>query len=52
MLIAVWPLLIAIIGLLCWLLTTSKLSEIGKIMFVIGVFWLVYTLTGKSVRIG
>lgn len=51
MIIAVYPLVITIVGLLLWLLT-SKASEIGRIMFIIGFFWLVYTLTGKTLRLG
>jgi hypothetical protein len=53
MLIAVWPLVIAVVGLLLWALSSNgKAAEVGKWMFVVGMFWLVYSLTGKTVRLG
>lgn len=52
MLIAVWPFIIALIGLLLWCLASGKVNEIGKWMLIIGMFWLVYSLTGKTLRLG
>lgn len=53
MLIAIWPLVIAVVGVLLWCLASNpKVSEIGKWMFVIGLLWLVYGLAGKTLRLG
>lgn len=53
MLIALWPLVIAVIGVLVYALTSNpKLSEIGRIVFFVGLFWLVYSLTGKTLHVG
>lgn len=53
MLIAVWPVLILIIGLVLWFASSNgKVSEAGKLMFFAGLFWLTYSLTGKTVRFG
>jgi len=52
MLIAYLPLFIAILGILMWVLATNpKLQRIGEWMFVIGFFWFVYALTGKTIKI-
>lgn len=51
MLITIWPLLIALIGLVVFALSSNaKVSEIGKWMFIVGLFWVVFALTGKSVK--
>lgn len=48
--IALYPLIIAIVGLLMYALcASSKLQEIGKWVFIIGFFFLVSGLAGKSV---
>ncbi len=53
MLIALWPLVVCIIGLLVWALASNaKVSEAGKIAYFVGLFWLVYTLASKTLRIG
>lgn len=49
--IILYPLVIAILGLLVYLLAANpKASEIGRIMFFCGLFWLVYLFLGHSVR--
>lgn len=52
MLIAYVPLLIALIGLIMWLASPStRIGEIGKLMFIIGLFWTVYSTVGKTTKI-
>ena len=51
--IALWPLLIAVLGVLIWVLVSNAVvKEIGKWMFVVGLFWTVYGLVGHTVKIG
>jgi hypothetical protein len=53
MLIAVWPLLVLIIGLLIYVLAShAKVVEMGRLTFFVGLFWLVYSLVGKTVHLG
>lgn len=53
MLIAIWPLLIAVVGVLIWVLAgNTVVKEIGKWCFVVGLFWTVSTLATKTVKIG
>lgn len=53
MIIAWAPLLLAIVGLLLWALASNpKVAEAGKILFFCGVFWFVYGLAGKTIRVG
>lgn len=53
MLIAVWPLIICIVGVLLWALASnSVLKEIGKWCFIIGLFWTVSGLSQKTVKFG
>ena len=53
MIIAIWPLLIAIIGLLLWLLVQSpKVQQVGWFLFQAGTFWTVYTLVGHTMKVG
>ncbi len=53
MLIAIWPVLLAVIGLLVWFLSAnSKVSEAGKIMFFCGLLVLTWVLARHTVRIG
>jgi chromate transport protein ChrA len=53
MLIAVWPLLVAVIGALVYALASgTKVAELGRITFFVGVLWLVYTLATKTVHVG
>ncbi len=53
MIIAIYPLLIAIVGVLVWALASNgTVKEIGKWCFIIGLFWTVSTLAHKTVKIG
>lgn len=53
MLIAIWPLVVAVIGALIYALASnSKASELGRIVFFCGFFWLVYTLVGHTLHLG
>lgn len=53
MLIAIAPLLIAIAGVLIWVLAgNATVKEIGKWCFIVGLFWTVSTLATKTVKIG
>lgn len=53
MLIAIAPLLIAIIGLLMWVLASNaKVSEAGRILFFCGAFVLTLILGRETIRIG
>lgn len=53
MLIAIWPLVICIAGLILYLAATNaKPVEIGRIMFFVGLLWLVYGLVGKTLHLG
>lgn len=52
MLIAYWPLIIAIVGVLVWALASNaKAQKIGEWMFVIGFFWFTFSLVGKTLRL-
>lgn len=53
MLVAIFPLLLALLGLVLWLATTNnKLCEIGKICFAVGLLVLTIVLADYTVRIG
>lgn len=53
MIIAIIPVLVALAGLLLYLMAArEKIVEIGRIIFFVGVLWMVYTLATKTVRIG
>jgi Na+/phosphate symporter len=53
MMIAVWPLVVAIIGALVYALSSNtKVTEMGRITFFVGFFWLVYSLVGHSLKLG
>jgi hypothetical protein len=53
MLIAVIPLIVAACGLLIWLLATNpKVVEIGRILFFVGAFWLVASVSRETLSIG
>lgn len=50
---AVWPLLIAVAGLLLWLLAPDgRLKKIGMVLGIIGAFWFIGSLQGKAVKLG
>ncbi len=53
MLIAVIPLLVAIIGLLLYLLAANaKVAEVGRLMFACGLLALMFASAREAVRIG
>jgi hypothetical protein len=53
MFIAVIPLLVAIIGLLMYILATNtKVAEIGRLMFACGLLALMFASARESIRIG
>ncbi len=54
MLIAIFPLLIAVLGLLMWALATSnaKVAEAGKILFFCGALITTWILAQHTIRIG
>jgi hypothetical protein len=53
MLLAIYPLAIAIAGLLVWLLATNpKASEAGRLLFFSGAFVLTWTLANQTFRLG
>lgn len=53
MLIAVWPFVVMLIGILLWAWEPKpKAGTAGMWLFIIGAFWLVYSLAEKSIKIG
>lgn len=53
MLIAIIPLLIALVGVLMYALCTNpKLQEIGRILFFCGMFVITWVLAKATVHIG
>lgn len=53
MTLPLWPLLVAVVGLLVYILAShAKTTELGRIAFFVGLFWTVYTLAGKLIHIG
>ncbi len=53
MMIAVLPLVVALVGVLMYALCTNlKLAEIGRLSFFVGLFWLVYGFIGKVLHVG
>lgn len=52
MLIAYVPLLIAIVGLLVWLMAGHAIAKkSGEYMFLVGLFWTVYSLVGHVLKL-
>ena len=46
------PLLVAVVGALVYALSSNgKLAEMGRILFLVGVLWLVYLFAGRTVRL-
>lgn len=53
MVIAIVPIILLIVGVLIWVLSANAiLKDIGRALFMISLFWLVYALLGKTVHIG
>lgn len=52
MVVAVGPFVVALMGALLYAFSTNpKLQEIGRILFFVGAFWLVSTLTGRALHL-
>lgn len=50
--IALIPLVVALVGLLMWLLAgNATVKEIGRILFIIGVLWTVFGYAGQTTKI-
>lgn len=43
----IWPLLAAIVGAVVYLVTSEKVSEIGRLTFFCGAFWVVELMKGS-----
>jgi uncharacterized membrane protein len=53
MVIAYLPFLVCIVGLLVWALASNGIAKkAGEWMFVVGLFWTVYSLLGHTVHLG
>jgi len=53
MAVAVVPLVVAVVGLLMWLISSNpKAAEAGKIMFFCGVLVLTMSMAKETVRLG
>lgn len=51
MAVAVLPLVVLVVGALLYALPLDpKVNEMGRIAFFVGLFWLVYSFAGHSVR--
>jgi hypothetical protein len=48
----VCPLAFLVVGLLIWVMAAPvKAQEAGKWMYIIGLFWLVYTVVGHILKL-
>lgn len=47
----IYPLAFAVLGAFVYALTKDKLSELGKIIFSVGMLWLVYTLAHATMHL-
>jgi len=53
MLVGVFPLVVLILGMLMYVLASNpKVQEMGRILFFVGAFWLVQTVSSKTVHLG
>lgn len=53
MLIAYFPVLFALVGLLMWVLSSNpKVSEAGKLMFFAGILATCFAMSGHTWRLG
>jgi hypothetical protein len=53
MTIAIWPLIVAVVGALLYALSSNgKVARIGEIMLFVGLLWMVYALGGKVLHLG
>lgn len=46
------PLLVALAGALLYGFVDGKAGELGRLAYVVGLFWFVYTLAGAAVHLG
>ncbi len=52
MVVAIIPLIVAIVGLLMWAFSNNaKVTVIGQWMFIIGLFWTIAAVAGKTVKL-
>lgn len=52
MVIAYFPLIIALIGLLMYMLTTNaKVTEVGRLMFASGLLVTLFTMASKVIKL-
>jgi Na+/phosphate symporter len=48
-----WPLLVALAGLVLYRFAKdARVSEVGRILFFVGAFWLTYLLAGSTLHLG
>lgn len=53
MLIAIWPFVVMLIGVLVWALSGhAKVTEMGRIMFFCGLFWTLAAMVEKVLKLG
>jgi chromate transport protein ChrA len=52
MFIALWPLVIAVIGALVYAFAKDKPAQLGLVLFAVGALWTVYALAGKTLELG
>ena len=53
MLIIIWPLLIALVGLFLYFAGPSqKWQNVGLVLFAVGAYWTVGMLTGQQFSVG
>ena len=48
---ALYPLIVAVIGVLMYAFCSDKPADIGRILFAIGALWLIYSMAGKSIHL-
>lgn len=49
--IAIFPLVIALIGALLYALCSGKAQELGRLLFLCGMMALAFTLSGHAVKV-
>mgnify|MGYP001591576292 CR=1 FL=1 len=54
MVIALWPVVALIVGLLVYLLVNGKpkVETLGLWTFIVGLLWTIYSLVGKTLTLG
>jgi hypothetical protein len=52
MLVAIIPVVVALLGLVLWAISANpKVSQIGYVLFAVGVFFTVWALLGRTVKL-